>query len=156
MAGQGQPGGPLSTLEALRRDAVDALAQRLRDASAELARREVTLRALSTEQLACEQRLSEQRALFGAAQSVRALQVLELALRALEVECAQRCTRTRRAVQAEQEARGEVTGLAVALLHAERDRRAASRALEHQRLAQVRVIALREEEEAEEAFRVRR
>jgi flagellar biosynthesis chaperone FliJ len=156
VAGQGQPGGPLSTLEALRRDAVDALAQRLRDARAELGRRETALRAVQADQLACERRLSEQRALFGAAQSVRALQALELALRALEVECAQRVTRTRRAAQAEQEARAEVAGLAVALLHAERDRRVASRALEDQRLAQGRVSALREEEEADEAFRARR
>jgi hypothetical protein len=135
---------------------VDALARSLRDARQILEQRGVALSAARSELLDCEQRLLAERAAFGAARSVRALQAISRGLGALEGELAALGERVRRAARAEHEARAELEQRSRALLNAERGRRAASSVLEGQRQAQLRVSARVEEEEAEEAFRVRR
>lgn len=150
------PDGPLTTLEALRRDAVDGLARKLRDARAEHGRAGAALAAAQAEQRAADQRLEQARVVFAAAENVSTLQRAEGNLRALELACGERAGRLRRAARAEHEARAAMTTLAAALLSAERDRRAAARVLEDRRAAEARVNALSEEEQAEEAFRARR
>lgn len=152
---EGLAHGPLTTLEALRRDAVDSLARKLRDARTEHARATTALAAAQAAQLASEQRLARGRAEFATAERVLTLQRLEGNLRALELACAERVGRARRAARAEQETHAAVNALAAAMLNAERDRRAAARVLEDKRVADARVKALSEEEEADEAFRAR-
>lgn len=148
--------GPLSTLEALRRESVEALAARLRDAQAGF---DACGRALALAQSECcarEQRLRQGREGFASATSVRALQAFERRLRALESELMQSVERERRARQALAAARNDLDALRQSLLAAERERRAASGVLEDRRLARLRVNDLRAEEEADEAYRARR
>lgn len=152
--GQGQ--GPLSTLEALRRESVEALAGRLREAQAALDLCGRAHAAAEGERCAHEQELRKGREGFASANNVRALQAFERRLRALESELTQSVARERQAQQALSAARSDLDALRQRLLAAERERRAASSVLEDRRLAQLRVNDLRAEEEADEAFRARR
>jgi hypothetical protein len=142
-------------LEALRRESVEALAVRLREAQARYDASAQATASASEHRHALEQRLRGERELFAGASSVRALQALERRLRALECELTHGVERERRAKQALALACTDLDALRQTLLEAERDRRAASGVLENRHKAQLRVSDRREEEEAEAAFRAR-
>jgi flagellar biosynthesis chaperone FliJ len=148
--------GSLDALETLRREAVEAARRRLAEARAELSQHEALYNEVSATRARCEQALQSERGQFGEARSVSRMRLVEERLRGLTQELTSALGRQKRAHEACIALRERVELLGVALLEAERNRRALGQVLELRRDVALKRRERTEEEQSEDAFRGRR